>query len=174
MAADVAIDPCGGCGIDKINVPGIHGFEFLHQITVPSQLILLMIIFGQVELVNWHDFGMDFLVSLIFLEGFSFKRQLALLIILIKYGRHILPTPGFVSRVVALPENEEQVLVGYASRVIINLDRFAVVSDAAIGRVFFLTARISDAGSDNSVHTPELGVRSPESAHRKCCGLYLR
>jgi hypothetical protein len=48
-----------------------------------------------------------------------------------------------------------------------------VVSDAAVGRVFFLTARISDASSDNSFHTPKLGVRSPKSAHRKRCGFNL-
>ena len=50
------------------------------------------------------------------------------------------------------PENKKnQLFKGYAGRVEIDLERFAVITYAAIGWIFFLTARISDAGSDDSL-----------------------
>jgi hypothetical protein len=38
------------------------------------------------------------------------------------------------------PENIQKLFIGYTGWIEIDLDRFAVISDAAVGRVFFLTA----------------------------------
>jgi hypothetical protein len=49
------------------------------------------------------------------------------------------------------PENIQKIFIGYPGWIEIQLDRFAVITNAAIGRGFFLTARIADAGSDDPV-----------------------
>jgi hypothetical protein len=76
MAAYVAVDPRGGGGIDEINVPRIYCIKLAHQISLPAQIIFLMVIFRQVEPTERHNFGLDLPVSLFFLESFRFKRQL--------------------------------------------------------------------------------------------------
>ena len=171
MTADKSIDPRSSGGIDKVDIPGIHAFEFLHQTCVSAQLIFLMVVFCQIEAIKRHDFRVNFLVALIFFKCPGLERQPFLLIVMVKYSRHILSTPGPVGRVVALPENQEQIFVRNAVRVVVDLDSLGMISDTAISWIFLLTAGISDPGPDDTVHTPELGVRSPESAHRKGCGL---
>ena len=63
-----------------------------------------MIIFGQVEIAEGQDFGPDLCVSLTFLESLRFKRQPALLVIVIKYGRLVLLAPDTLGGVVTMPE----------------------------------------------------------------------
>jgi len=50
-----------------------------------------------------------------------------------------------------MPENIKKRFVGNASRIEIDLDRFAVIADTAIGRIFFAAARIADAGSNDAI-----------------------
>jgi hypothetical protein len=50
-----------------------------------------------------------------------------------------------------MPENIQKRFVRNASRVEIDLDRFAVIADTAIGWIFFVAARISDAGSSDAI-----------------------
>jgi len=50
-----------------------------------------------------------------------------------------------------MPVNIQKRFVRNASRVEIDLDRFAVIADTAIGWIFFVAARISDAGSNDAI-----------------------
>jgi hypothetical protein len=65
---------------------------------------------------------------------------------------------------VASPEDIQQQLVGYSCRVVINLDRFGMIAEAAVCRRGFGAAAVADACSNNALYAPEPGVRSPESA----------
>jgi len=151
MAADIAVYPRGGCGIDKIDGSRIDCFKFRHQLPVLTQLIFLMVVFRQVESVERQNFGVYFPASALLLQCLGFQGQLSLGFIVIEYCRYVLPTPGAGGRIMFPPENIEKILMGYPGWIEIQLDRFAVISNAAIGRGFLLTARIADTGSDDPV-----------------------
>lgn len=104
MPGKVAIDSGSGSGIDEINILRVHRFKLIHQLPLTAQSILLMIIFRQVEIAERQNFGLDLLVSLFFLESLGFKSQLALIIIVIKYGRLVLLAPGTLGGVMTMPE----------------------------------------------------------------------
>ena len=52
MAADISVYPRCRSGIDKINVSGIHGLKFSHQLPALAQLIFLMIVFRYIKFVE--------------------------------------------------------------------------------------------------------------------------
>ena len=95
--------------------------------------------------------GLYFLVSAALLDSLGFQCQLLLDVIVIKYCRLVLAAPGASGGVMFMPEYIQKRFVGNASRVEIDLDRFAVIADAAIGRIFFAAARIADAGSNDAI-----------------------
>ena len=70
---------------------------------------------------------------------------------MIEYGRLVLAAPGASSGVMFMPENIKKRFVRNASRVEIDLDRFAVIADIAIGWIFFAAARITDTGPDDAI-----------------------
>jgi len=105
MPGDITINPRGGSGIDEINILWINRLKLTHQFTLSAQSIFLMIIFRQVEITEWQNFGLDLLVSLVLLESLGFKSQLALIITVIKYGRLVLLAPGTLGWVMIVPKN---------------------------------------------------------------------
>ena len=72
---------------------------------------------------------------------------------------------------VAAPEDVQQLLVGDDRRVKIDLDGLGVVTEVAVGGVGLRAARVPYPGADDAVDSPELGIRSPESAQAEGGGL---
>jgi hypothetical protein len=97
----------------------------------------------------------------------SFLRLLCqtfLFLVVIEDDGSILAGPGPEGRIVALPEHVQQLPIGYSLRVVIDLDRLGMVSQVMIGRIFLCSSGIPYACADDAWQTPELGIRSPESA----------
>jgi len=90
--------------------------------------------------------------------------QTLLPLVVIKNYGSILPGPGAVGRIMTLPEHVQQLSISYPFRVIVDLDRFGMVAQVMVCRIFLRSAGIPYACTDNALQTPELGVRSPESA----------
>lgn len=90
--------------------------------------------------------------------------QAFLFLVVVEDDGSILARPGPVGRIVAIPEYVQQLPVGYFLRVVVDLDRLGMVSQVMIGRIFLCSSGIPYACADDARQTPELGVRSPESA----------
>jgi len=67
----------------------------------------------------------------------------------------------------AIPKYFQQFFVGDLSRVIVNLNRLGVVTQAVISGVLCSPARIANTSANYTRDTPEPGVRAPESAQGK-------
>ena len=67
----------------------------------------------------------------------------------------------------AFPEYIQQFRVGDLVWIVVDLDRFTMISDATVGRVGCRAARVSNPRADDTGQAPEPGVMSPESAHGK-------
>jgi len=52
-------------------------------------------------------------------------------------------------------------------RIKIDLNRFGVIAQPVVGRIFAAAAGVADAGADDPFDAPKLGVWSPESAQSK-------
>jgi hypothetical protein len=65
---------------------------------------------------------------------------------------------------VAAPEDLQQFLVRDDRRVEIDLDGLGVVAEVAVGGVLPRAAGVPYPGADDAVDSPELGIRTPESA----------
>jgi len=72
---------------------------------------------------------------------------------------------------VAAPEDVQQFLVGDDSRVKIDLDGLGVVAEVVVGGVVLSAARVPYPGADDALDSPELGIRTPESAEAEGSGL---
>ncbi len=94
-------------------------------------------------------------------------------VIMIKHHGPVLPGPGRLPGMVAAPEDVQQLLVGDNRRVEVDLDGLGVVPEAVVGGVWLGPARIAYPGADNAVESPELGLRTPESAQTEGGGLGL-
>lgn len=70
-----------------------------------------------------------------------------------------------------VPEDVQELTVSDLCGVEIDLDRLAVVAQAAVGGIGLGSAGVADSGSDDSGQAPKLGVRAPESAHGESRGL---
>jgi hypothetical protein len=73
----------------------------------------------------------------------------------------------------AFPENIQKLPVGYSIRVVIYLESLGMIAKAVVGGIFLYAARVANACSNNSIDSPELGIRTPESAHSKGRRFYL-
>jgi hypothetical protein len=122
---------------------------------------------GQVELGEGNDLGKDLATSFRSQPIEARLSQPLLLLVVIKDERGVLIRPGAASGAVTAPEQVQQILVAYLIRIIVDLDRFAMVSQILIGGILRGATCISNTGADYSGETPKLGVGSPESAQRK-------
>ena len=89
----------------------------------------------------------------------------------IKNHGPVLPGPGGLAGMVAAPEDVQQLLVGDDSRVEIDLDGLGVVAEVVVGGVALRAACVPYPGADDAVDSPELGIRTPESAQAEGSGL---
>ena len=67
----------------------------------------------------------------------------------------------------AFPENIQKLPVGYSGRVVVYLESLGMIAKAVVGGIFLCAARVSNARANNSIDSPEPGIRSPESPHAK-------
>jgi hypothetical protein len=72
---------------------------------------------------------------------------------------------------VVAPEDVQQLLVGDDRRVEIDLDGLGVVAEVVVGGVVLSAARVPYPGADDAADSPELGIRTPESAQAEGSGL---
>jgi hypothetical protein len=73
----------------------------------------------------------------------------------------------------AFPENIQKLPVGDSGRVVIYLESLGMISKAVVGGISLCAARVANARANNSIDSPEPGIRSPESAHSKGRRFYL-
>ena len=67
----------------------------------------------------------------------------------------------------AVPENVQQFAVRYTGGVVRYPYCLGMVAKLIVRRVYLGASGITDYGADNSLNTPEPGVRTPESAQGK-------
>ena len=73
----------------------------------------------------------------------------------------------------AFPENIQKLAEGYSGRVVIYLESLGMIAKAVVGGIFLCAARVANARANNTIDSPEPGIRTPESAHRKGRRFYL-
>ncbi len=73
----------------------------------------------------------------------------------------------------AAPKNPQQFLIGDLLRIVVNLDRLGMIADIPVGRILCAAARVTDPRADDAFDSPELGIRSPESAQGKGRTFYI-
>ena len=93
--------------------------------------------------------------------------------IVIEDRRFVLTRPRPFPRLVALPENIQQPAIRDLGRIIVNLDRFAMVPQVVIGGILGCSSCVSNPGPNNAVNAPELSIRTPKSAQGKGGCLHL-
>ena len=90
-----------------------------------------------------------------------------LAVVLIPDCRHVLTASYPTGRIVALPEQVNNLGELDLFRIEIDLQGFRIVPQALVRRKTLATAGISDSSPIDSIDRPKLGVRSPKSAKSK-------
>ena len=65
------------------------------------------------------------------------------------------------------PEDLQEMLIRDPGRVVIDLDRLAMIAQVMVSGIFRRSAGITNTGTDDARETPEPGVRAPKSAQGK-------
>src|SRR5262249_10917834 len=82
------------------------------------------------------------------------------------------PLPIRRGRIMAVPENVEQLLVGNTSRVVLDLDDLrvsgAITAHVAISRILQPAPRVADRRRRHARHAPERRLDAPETAGAEC------
>src|ERR1700747_1355953 len=77
------------------------------------------------------------------------------------------------SRIVAFPENSQELFVGHLRRVVVDLYPFrmpgAARADIFVSRIFQRTARVAYGRGVHTFDMAEGVFHSPEAARRECC-----
>ena len=94
MTAKKTINACYGRGVYEISEVRIYLTKLTHQLSFLLQVILLMVVFSQVEFGIWDDFSQDSAARPDLFPLSGHHSQLTLLIVMIKYDRPVLPGPG--------------------------------------------------------------------------------
>ncbi len=165
VACHVPVDARNGRGCEKIAQGRIHTFVLLHELRPSPERIFLVIPFCQGEPRGRQDLRTH---SGIPPSGLPVPRSdgsVFLLVTVVEDDRHVLPPTGPSRRVMAFPEDIEQILVGDYGRIKIYLHRFGVIPDSSVCRILCRTSRVPHAGPHDPGKTPEPGVGTPESTH---------
>jgi len=131
---NVTVESGRGGRADKVIRVRIDSQQFPGQVGNHAQIIFLVVVFRPMETGQGQNLGLDFLAQPPGRLVSGFLGQPFLLLVVIEDRSHVLPGPGLAGRVVAPPENFEQVLVGNNLGVIIDLNGFGMVPQAVIGR----------------------------------------
>lgn len=127
-----------------------------------------MVVFSSVENVQWQDRCLNFSAQLP-LDGL-FRRvdHFLLRVVMAPNGGHVLRTSNSTTRIMALPEEINDVGKGYLSRIEVDFHRFRVVSEIVVRGELFPASCVADARAVHTFDNPKLGFRSPESAKSEC------
>ena len=161
LAADAGVEPHRERGVLELALAAAA--ELAHQVRVPAQVILLVVVLGPVERGQRQD-GQQQGTALP-RHGLPRRRERLLLLRLVRveHGRHVLALVGTLGGVGLLPEPPQQRLVGDPRRVVVELEGLRVVPEPLIGRVRLAAAGVAHTGPNHSRQTPEPGVGAPES-----------
>jgi hypothetical protein len=162
--AQVGVDARGRSGIHQVALLRVDAGERLEQIGVVLEYIFLVVVLGQGKRTQGQDLGADRAAAL-FSQGHAGCQRRFLLLLVVKKDRMpILERPD-ISRggIVAVPENGQQVAVGNATGVVIDLNRLGVITDILISGTDRPPAGVADAGPDDPLDGPEPGLDAPES-----------
>lgn len=96
---------------------------------------------------------------------------LKLTFVVIEDGASVLPTDTHADKVSLSLSDVKQLFVRNDIWIEVDLNGLGVVPDATVGGAGRFAAAVADSRTNDSVETPKLGVRSPESAERKGGGL---
>ncbi len=138
---------------------------------VLPQIVFLMVRFRRIKSLQRLYRGKDSSSErLLHLAEASLRRE-ALLLVRSEDSRAVLRRPRPGGRIVAGPENIQQLRVGYYLRVEIDLKSLRMIADILIGRIRRCSPRIADARAEDAFKKPEPGIRPPESAKGERRGL---
>ena len=139
---------------------------------VSAQRVLLVIVLRRVEGRIWLNGGVDPPGGSLRPRDRLFGR-LALRLGPEEDGRSILDRERLVRRRMAGEEECEQLAVRDEARVVVELYRLGMVPEVVVGRPRRGAAGVADTRADDTVQTPEPGIRSPESAKGEGGGGHL-
>lgn len=148
---------------------GVDSLHLFIQVLMPLQDILLMIILGHGKGAKRQYFRFNRMTESFLNRGFGSHCQSALRFVVIEDHIHVLLRPCSRGRLVAFPENVQQLGIRDALGVVVDLYGLCVVTDVVIGRSGRAAAGISYAGADDAFDDPEPGFDSPESAQPEGC-----
>lgn len=89
----------------------------------------------------------------------------------VKGGIDVLTAAAIPGAAVFRPEDAEQVAIGDSLRIVVNRERFRLIAEIVVGRLFLFAPAIPDTGAKNAIETPELRVWTPKSAEAEGGGL---
>jgi hypothetical protein len=139
---------------------------------MPSQDVLLVVILREVEAIEFQELCRHFCTVIrVGNPSRSFRCEITLPFVVPEQSAHVLRLAPGTERIVTLPKHFEHVAEGEYLWIEINFQRLGVVPEIVIRGVSRFTSGIPHARTNNSIETPELGVRAPESAKSKCRGL---
>src|SRR5579859_753731 len=146
--------------------------------------VLLVVVLGEVEVAGGDDLRCDLPVAglgqLLLVGVPRLQGRLLLFRRLVEdrravLGADVVALAHALGGVVRLPEDLEQVSVGYPGRVEDDPDGLGVTgaagADFLVGRVGGEATLVADGGGDDARGLPELSLRAPEAAHRELCDL---
>jgi len=174
MTANVAVDARRSGGVYKFCSLRIDSLELGHQVLGPPQSVFLVVVLSAPELGVWYDLRRSLLSAARLALFLCSLGETSLLTVVIEDHGAILARYGSTHWTVVIPEDFQQLTICDSSRVIVDLDGFAVIAESSVGRVALRPPGIADPSADDTGKTPELGVRSPESSHGEGGGLCVR
>lgn len=169
IATAVAVEATGHVRGDEVSVGEVQG---LADVVLLTQEVLLVVIFSVVKLVCLCDLGLDLLGQLLLPVLSRLVRQLALRLIVVEDGGHVLP--GRAARgVVVLPEQLQHLAVGGDLRVKGDLHGLRVVAKAVISWSLLLPPSETHPRLEDPRGTPKLCLGEPKSAQSESGHLCL-
>jgi hypothetical protein len=140
-----------------------HRSEVGHEFTVASQVVLLVVVLGEVEGLERLDAGCE-LATASGLEALGdAARRSQLGVVVNEHERGVLAFESGPERIVRGQREGDQLLVAHNLGIEVDLEALGVVSDAVIRGIARLAAGVADARPPDSFDDPKLGVRRPES-----------
>jgi len=167
VSREQPVDPGRGRGVYERAVAALVLAERVEERAVLAEPVLLVVVLGAPEPAGGADVGDDAFAERVA----GLPRQLRPLLAVREDEAGVLARVALRARVVAAPEDVEQLLVRDDARVEVDLDRFGVVAEVLVGRGVGRAAGIADARADDAGDAPEPGVGSPESAEGEGRGL---
>jgi hypothetical protein len=134
----------------------------------------MVVCLGDVEGLQWEDFRVDCPTVLFLQLSFLLFGGKLLVLVGIVNCRLVLLRPGLREGFVIFEEVVEEIFVAHHRAVEVNLQGLRMVTEVLVGGVFGGASRVPNAGPVDTMSTPKLGVRAPESAEGEGGRLQIR